>query len=317
MKLVMERDPSLRQLPTATTRPIRDDEEHGREHEFITEEDFRQRILNKQLIEWQIIHDVGIYGVPRVTIQEGIRAGKTMVADVDVLGAMQLKQEFGDHLVLIFVSAPSKASLEARLRQRSDFSDEEVLQARLRRADFEFGFADQYDHHIVNEDGQLEDAVQEARHIIETECQHASPPGNALGWDPDEIEQYVTAFVVQSGRVLLFHNALPQWPIPKGSPELPFDAIQAHFEVEFDMDILPTRPDAVHRKVDIGFEPPQMVQTSKQGNRHLKNFVYILQPADLITTLPPAWSWIDINDMQLDSTLRNALEEANLIVATE
>lgn len=317
MKAVMKRETDLHQLPTATTRAMRADEQHGREHEFIGEEEFRQRILDKQLIEWQIIHDKGIYGVPRATIQEGIRSGRTLVADVDVLGAMQLKQEFGDHLVLIFIQAPDKATLEKRLRNRSDFSGEEDLLARLRRADFEMDFAGQYDHRIVNSDGALEETVDEALRIIYEECQHPADINGKLGWNPENIDQSVTGLVVDHGRILLYHNTLPEWPIEEGSDLLPFDVVQEELEAQLGIDILPTRPDAIFRKVDVGFEPPQLVHSEQLGERFIKNYIYVLQSVQPLVELPHEWSWASIAELDLDPTLRNLLLEANFILQAD
>ena len=318
MKEVMQREPSLTQLPTATTRPMRDNEQHGREHEFISEAEIRQRILNKKLIEWQIIHDKGIYGVPRATIQDGIRAGKTLIADVDVLGAMQLKQEFGDHIKLIFVTAPDMATLENRLRNRVDFSDEEDLQARLRRADFEMGFVPQYDHQLVNRDGELDAVVAEALQIIQNDLDHAPPIDEAhFGWNPDNIYQNVTGVIIQNGQVLLQHNTFPTVPIPSTNEDMPFDVIRDELENALGSDILPSRPDAIFSKVDSSFEPPQLVLSSMEDNRIEKHFYYVLQIEPNLTELPVDWSLVPINDLQINPALHNIIREAAILLQTD
>lgn len=318
MKEVMQREASLTQLPTATTRPIRDNEQHGREHEFLSETEIRQRILDKKLIEWQIIHDKGIYGVPRATIQDGIRAGKTLIADVDVLGAMQLKQEFGNHIKLIFVKAPDMATLENRLRNRVDFSDEEDLQARLRRADFEMGFADQYDHQLINRDGELEAVVQDALQIIHKDLENAPPIDEAhFGWNPDNIHQSVTGVVLQNGQVLLHHKAFPTVLMPDHSEELPFDVIRAELEHALDRDIFPSRPDAIFSKVDSSFEPPQIVLSTKLNDRIEKYFYYVLQIEPTLTDLPADWTWVAIDDLQINPALHNIVREAALLMNLE
>jgi guanylate kinase len=318
MKEVLKREPSLQQLPTATTRPIRADEMQGREHEFISEAEFRQRILKKQLIEWQIIHDKGIYGVPRATVQEAIRAGRKMILDVDVLGAMQLKQEFGNHLVLVFIEAPDMATLETRLRNRSDYSGEEDLQARLRRADFEMQFQHEYDHILTNRDGQLEDVVQTMVDIVHLHCTEAAPlSSSTLGWNPDDIQEMVTGIVIQNGYALLQNDLFPHVDIAPGEDSLPFDVIRETLESELGVAILPTRPDAIFRKVEDSFEPPQLVRSNQEGNIVEKDFIYILQPSELLTQLPEGYVWFPIDELLLENPLGNLVKEAALVAHVE
>lgn len=317
MQAVMERLPELEQLPTATTRPMRDNEMQGREHEFISEDEFHQRIRDKELIEWQIIHDKGIYGVPRATIQEGIRAGKTMVADVDVLGAMQLKQEFGDHLVLIFVDVPDSETLENRLRNRSDFSGEDHLASRLRRADFEMEFKDEYDYLVINRDGKLEDAVNRVIEIIRSESASVESNVSALGFNPDDIQQSIIGVVVQNGKVLVKDGKFPQIPLPEKTDDLPYDVIRDKLEAMLGATIVPGRPDAAYRKVDDSFEPPQVVHTVSSEDGIEKGFIYVVYTKQPLMQLPDDWEWTEIDSLEISSSLRNAISEASLLLHTD
>jgi guanylate kinase len=317
MQAVMARLPGLEQLPTATTRPMRDNEKQGREHEFITEDEFHQRIRDKQLIEWQIIHDKGIYGVPRATIQEGIRVGKTMVADVDVLGAMQLKQEFGDHLVLIFVDVPDMATLENRLRKRSDFDGEEHLASRLRRADFEMEFKDEYDYVVVNRDNKLDEAVDRVIEIIKAELGSVDSNVSALGFNPDDIYQTVTGVVVQNGKVLVKGGEFPEISVPDNPVNLPYDAIRDKLQALLGVPIVPGRADAVHRKVDDSFEPPQVIRTVSSDDGIEKGFIYVVYTEQPLTHLPEGWEWANIDSLNISSSLRNAIGEASFLLHTD
>lgn len=318
MKAAMERNPALTQLPTATTRPIRRDERQGREHEFITEDDFRQRIRNKQLIEWQIIHDKGVYGVPRATIQSAIEKGQPVVADVDVLGAMQLKQEFKDRLVLIFVSVPDIETLERRLRNRSDFTDEGHLQARIRRADFEMEFQDQYDHVIINRDGELDAAVDEALAIIEKECTRQRNNNTVVtGWNPDDIQQHVVGIVVQDTKVLLHNGQFPKLILDNQSNLLPFDAITEFLQQQLKISVRPSRLDAGYRQVDAGFEAPQVVRSMMSDDIIKKTLYYVLYAAEPLNNLPPGWELMEINRLSLDSALQNAIDEARILLQAD
>ncbi len=308
MDAVMESESYLQQLPTATTRECRHDEKEGREHYFVTEAEFRQRILAKSLIEWQIIHAKGVYGVPRHAVQDVILGNKLAVADVDVLGAMDLKREFDDHVVLIYVLPPDKATLEKRLRDRPDVDTEEELQTRLRRADFEMGFADQYDHHIINRDNELDASVAQALNIIREAGAHRPYAAHNLGWNPDEITYQITGLVVQDGHLLQHNGTFPRLDVP--AHKLPFEALHDYFQSHLDIDIVPTRPYAEERAVAIDFEPPQMVRVGHEAQAITRNHVYILKPATPITTLPDGWRLTPINYLHLDESTQKLLLQA-------
>lgn len=305
MEKVIGTELRLHQLPTATTRPRRNNEQEGREHEFLSEAEFRQRILDKALIEWQIIHDRGVYGVPRKTIQRVLLENRVMVADVDVLGAMELKREFAEHVVLIFVEAPSKEILRQRLSNRPDVKTEQELNTRLRRSDFEMSFADFYDYRIVNHDGQLEESVEQAIEFIKQKIENRPPCGDNLGWNPEHIRATVTGLFVQDGYLLQHHKTFPTLTI--STDQLPFETIYHYFKKTLDIEVQPTRPHADKRRVAAGFEPPQMVEVHHHGDEIIKNYLYILKMPSAITDLPDEWEWGAINELDLSSSLHDLL----------
>jgi guanylate kinase len=295
MDQLKKTDPTLRQLPTATTRCKRDNEEYGREHEFLSLAEFRQRILNKSLIEWQIIHHESVYGVPRQTIQNAIQQGETLIADVDVLGALRLKEEFGAYVVLVFIEPPNLATLEERLRGRSDIETELELQMRMRRVAFEMSFASRYDYRIVNYEGELETSVQKAYEIV---CQNRENPPRTnfqLGWDPKRIRQRVTGIIIQENEVLYQENQLPYIHVPQ--EKLPFEALRQFILDELHIHVIPQRPDIELRMLDIIFEPPQIVQTIQEGEIILQNMIYILHPEIPLKALPPHWTFHPLQDL--------------------
>jgi len=305
MEKVIETELTLHQLPTATTRPRRNNEQEGREHEFLSEAEFRQRILDKALIEWQIIHDRGVYGVPRKTIQRVLLEDRVMVADVDVLGAMELKREFDEHVVLIFVEAPSKEVLRQRLSNRSDVKTDQELNTRLRRADFEMGFADFYDYRIVNHDGQLDESVEQALEVIRREVENRPPCQENLGWNPEHIRTTVTGLIIKDGYLLQYHETFPALKVP--SDHLPFEIIYHYFENTLDIDVRPTRPHADKRRVAMGFEPPQLVEVNQHDDEIEKNHIYILTTQTPMTSLPDGWRWVAINELNLSQSLADLL----------
>jgi guanylate kinase len=310
MNGVMQAEPRMKQLPTATTRPPRDYEQEGREHEFLSEAEFRQRILDKSLIEWQIIHDKGVYGMPRQTVQRAICSGQSLVMDADVLGAMQLKQEFKDYVVTIFIKAPDKATLEKRLRGRADEDvDEADLQVRLRRADFELRFADRYDAVITNEEGQLDASVQEALRVVRRACEAAPPIPNEIGWKTSQIQQTVMPLIVRDGRVLAEGESLPATPV--GDDELPFETLERYIQSRMDVKLLPVREGAAWRKVSIDFEAPQLVLIDDEDTHVQRNMVYILRTEPELTPamLPPNWSLKPLASIEVAEEIQALLQE--------
>lgn len=305
MEKVIATEFVLHQLPTATTRPRRDNEQEGREHEFLTEDEFRQRILDKALIEWQIIHDKGVYGVPRKTIQRVLLENRLMVADVDVLGAMELKREFKEHVVLVFVEAPSKEVLRERLSNRSDVKTEQELNTRLRRADFEMGFADFYDYRIVNHDGQLDSSVEQVTQIIGSAIENRPPCNQTLGWKPEDIHATTTGLLVQDGYLLQYQHTFPNLKVP--SDHLPFEVLHRYFANVLNINVQPTRPHANQRRVAMGFEPPQMVEVNQYNDEINKNYIYVLKVPLAVEHLPEGWQWVAINDAELSPSLHDLL----------
>jgi guanylate kinase len=166
MTRVMEKLPELRQLPTMTTRPIRHNEQQGREHFFVTSDEFRDMIAKHALVEYQEVYPGKFYGTPRQPMQEALDAQKKIIADVDVVGASKLKQAFSSEVVLIFIEPPDLATLEKRLRMRGHVSEEEVTR-RLARAPFEMAYSDKADYRVVND--TLEHTIDEVVNIIKQE----------------------------------------------------------------------------------------------------------------------------------------------------
>lgn len=162
MRLALDHVSGLRQLPTATTRPRRDDEQEGREHFFLTDEEFDQHIEENALLEWQWVHGKR-YGIIRKSIEDAIRKQDDLIADIEVLGASILKKEFPNNTVLLFVSPPQLDALEDRIRKRGADTEEQI-KTRLSRVGFEMKFAPQCDYLIVNDD--LERATNDLLSII-------------------------------------------------------------------------------------------------------------------------------------------------------
>lgn len=166
MKRLLEQYPKDYALSiSATTRPPRPGEEHGREYFFVSTEEFEDMIRTEQLIEYA--RYVGnYYGTPKDYVKEQLEAGKNVILEIEIQGALKVKEKYPD-TVLMFVTPPSAAELKRRLEERGT-EKPEVIRARLSRASEESLGVEQYDYLVVNDD--LEACVTRIHDIIA--CEH-------------------------------------------------------------------------------------------------------------------------------------------------
>lgn len=148
---------------SATSRAMRPNETDGKDYYFLSPEEFRSRIENGDFLEWEEVYENQFYGTLRSEIGRIHEEGKTVVFDVDVVGGVNIKKQFGDDALAVFVQPPSIAELEKRLRNRSTES-EESLAKRVGKAAEELKFSSQFDVVLVNDD--LEIAKQEAEKLV-------------------------------------------------------------------------------------------------------------------------------------------------------
>ena len=149
---------------SATTRPARDHEVDGVDYHFLSESDFRAKIEADELIEWAEVHG-HLYGTIRQELQDALDQGRFLILDVDVQGAMQMRERVPD-AVLVFVLPPSATVLVERLTQRGTEEEETVIQ-RIQNARAELEQAAQFDYIVVNEN--LDQAINEVRSIVMAE----------------------------------------------------------------------------------------------------------------------------------------------------
>jgi len=148
MNEVLRQLADLHQLPTATTRPMRDTEQQGREHLFVSEVEFQKM----DLIESQTVHN-HLYGTPRATIENAMHDGRDLIADIEPLGATYLHNAYPHNTVRIFVQPPSVQDLIKRMSIRGEAQDE--IDTRLQRVEMEMQYAPQCDYLITNYQDQL------------------------------------------------------------------------------------------------------------------------------------------------------------------
>ena len=145
---------------SATTRPPRPSEEHGKHYYFIDEEQFREMIEKDAFLEYDD-HAAAFYGTPLDQLEEKL-ARSNVILDVEPKGAKIVRQKRPD-ATLIFIMPPSMEELERRLRGRGDTSDEQIAM-RMERARWEIDQRDWYDHVVVND--KLEDCIADIAKII-------------------------------------------------------------------------------------------------------------------------------------------------------
>ncbi len=144
---------------SAASRAPRPGEINGKDYFFISADDFRGKIQNGDLLEWQEVYMDQYYGTLKSEVERIWNAGHHVLFDVDVQGGMNLKKMFPEISLSLFIMPPSLEELENRLRLRST-ETEESLRKRLAKAANEISFAGEFDRIIVND--VLEIAVNEA-----------------------------------------------------------------------------------------------------------------------------------------------------------
>ena len=144
-----------------TTRPPRSGEIHGENYFFVSEEEFRRLVAQDAFLEWAHVHDA-MYGTAKEQLFEKLAQGLDVILDIDVQGAMQVKEKFPS-AITIFILPPSWQVLEERLTSRGS-EDEEHLKRRLQNAVRELEQVGQYEFTVVND--QLEVALSELEVIV-------------------------------------------------------------------------------------------------------------------------------------------------------
>lgn len=148
---------------SATNRAPRTGETDGVSYHFLTTEAFRDAVAEGRFVEWEEVYPGRYYGTLRSEIDSKLAAGRNVVLDIDVKGALNVKKLYGEQAVTIFIEPPSVDELRRRLESRATDSPDVIAQ-RVAKADYELGFAPRFDRRVVNDN--LAAAVEAARGII-------------------------------------------------------------------------------------------------------------------------------------------------------
>jgi len=172
MQRMQERGLPFHFVVTATTRPKRENEIHGKDYFFVTKDEFAHMIDEDELIEHAIVY--GDYkGIPKQQVREALASGKDVVMRVDVQGAESIRK-MSPEALLIFITTDSEEELVHRLETRKT-ETADSLALRIATARKELKRLEAFDYVIVNRDFQLDVTVDSIRSIIDAEHHRVTP----------------------------------------------------------------------------------------------------------------------------------------------
>jgi guanylate kinase len=172
IRRLKEQDHPFHFVVTATDRPPRPGEVHGRDYFFLTTAEFETMIENDELLEHAVVYGQH-KGVPKQQVREALASGKDVVMRIDVQGATTIRNLVPE-AVLIFLTASSKEELVRRLHKRGSDSPEQ-LEKRIATACEEMKRLPEFDYVVVNRDGELDRAADDVLTIVRAEHCRAKP----------------------------------------------------------------------------------------------------------------------------------------------
>jgi len=150
VRYVLEKEFHLEFSISATSRAARGSEQHGEAYYFISADEFREKIAKNEFVEFEEVYGETFYGTLKSEVERITSKGKNIIFDVDVVGGLNIKQQYGDRALAIFIAPPSVEILEKRLKRRATDSAEKIAE-RISKAEYEMTFAPQFDKIIVND----------------------------------------------------------------------------------------------------------------------------------------------------------------------
>ena len=161
IKKIIELDPSLKCIIACTTREKRSNEKHGKDYFFLSEKKFKEKIKNREFLEWAIVHN-NYYGTLKKTVEN---VKKSLILNIDFQGALQIKKK-KIKAVFIFIKSESLDKLKSRIEKRGKIEKQD-LEIRLNNARNEIRQAKKYyDYIIINRENKSDQAVEKILQII-------------------------------------------------------------------------------------------------------------------------------------------------------
>lgn len=159
---VLKEEKNLWLSISVTTREKRGNEVDGKDYYFVTEDEFKKRIKEDNLLEYVEVYKGLYYGTPKDTVLEKLKSSFNVVLIIDVKGALKIKEKFPE-ATLIMIVPPTIEILEERLKKRATDSQEKQKE-RLERARLELSYQDKFDYIVVND--EVADATKRVLEII-------------------------------------------------------------------------------------------------------------------------------------------------------
>src|SRR5687767_2126480 len=155
--------PQLAFSISVTTRKPRSNEKDGLDYYFITPEEFQQKILHNEFVEWEMVYEGKYYGTLKSELKRIWKNNQIPLLDIDVQGAIHVQNEYPINSLFIFIQPPSIEELKKRLLSRGSETSES-LETRINKSYFELSFKNHFKNVVVN--GNLKIACAEAENII-------------------------------------------------------------------------------------------------------------------------------------------------------
>ncbi len=149
---------------SATTRKKRKYERGGKDYYFISKEEFKKSIDKNEFVEWEEVYEDQFYGTLKSEVERLWKKGKAVVFDIDVKGALNIKKNYGEDSLVVFISPPSLEILIERLKNRGTES-EKSLKKRIARVKKEMDYKDKFDIVLIND--FLPETFRKAEQIVE------------------------------------------------------------------------------------------------------------------------------------------------------
>lgn len=164
VKEVLKLNPDMVFSVSATTRKKRENEIDGKDYFFIEKKDFLGKIQKGDFIEYECVFGNDYYGTLKEVIDCYMKSDTDVIFDLDVKGALSLKNVYKEFIVLIFIKPPDKESVIARLKNRGTENEFQIAK-RLERFDLEVSKINEFDYVVINDN--LYDAVEKVNSIIQ------------------------------------------------------------------------------------------------------------------------------------------------------
>jgi guanylate kinase len=161
---LLQHIPNLSFSISATSRTPRDKEQHGTDYFFISPQEFHQRIENDEFLEYEEVYKDYYYGTLKAQVEQLLKNDRNIIFEVDVVGACNIKNYYGERALSIFIQPPSIEELRNRLTKRGTDSPE-AIENRIVKAAYELSFAAKADKIVINH--AIELAQKETLRLVE------------------------------------------------------------------------------------------------------------------------------------------------------